>query len=268
MGPARGGAAETVEEGGAGVGVFEGAVGREGGEQERLLGAGGDFDVEVGLVAGVEMGADEGGQEDLPELGGVELEDHPGEFGAGAGVEDGEFEEERLGGEVRGAAVGLAPEFESFAQGLPGGGPGEGGGGAGLGVEEGEGEIVLFGGGDGDAGEQGGAGGAALPALEGDGLGGGEAGGGEVGLVGQEGFDGFQDLLIEAAGHAVELFVEAGGEAGLFGLAEFAGPAVLEEGEDGAEGGDDGEPRPLLPGLPHVFPPHPIVDRFLGRKPS
>jgi hypothetical protein len=24
----------------------------------------------------------------------------------------------------------------------------------------------------------------------------------------------------------------------------------------------------LLPGLPHVFPPHPIVDRFLGRKPS
>jgi hypothetical protein len=24
----------------------------------------------------------------------------------------------------------------------------------------------------------------------------------------------------------------------------------------------------LLPGLPHVFPPHPIVDRFLGRNPS
>jgi hypothetical protein len=87
--------------------------------------------------------------------------------------------------------------------------------------------------------------------------GGGEAGGGDAGLVGKEGFDGFKDLL-----------VEAGGEAGLFGLAAFAGPAVLEEGEDGAEGGDDGEPRPWLPGLPHVFPPRPIVDRFIGGKPS
>jgi hypothetical protein len=24
----------------------------------------------------------------------------------------------------------------------------------------------------------------------------------------------------------------------------------------------------LLPGLPHVFPPHPILDRFSGGKPS
>jgi hypothetical protein len=42
----------------------------EGGEEERLLAAGGDFDVEIGLVTGVEMGADEGGEKILPELGG------------------------------------------------------------------------------------------------------------------------------------------------------------------------------------------------------